>query len=251
MENAGASRPPLLLISDLDDTIKISHSQSKLITVYRGLFRSSAFAGMAQLYAEILAAHPGSEFYLVSASPPQIKKKIEFFLEMNAFPAAKIVLRDWLRQTSIVKYKLGSLLHLVENAAGQVVLVGDDTEQDPEVFAHVAKRFPEKVTARYIRTVRGRELPEGTLGFFTAFDVACAELTAGRLTNDQVLRVGDVVLKAETNSRLIPWFSIRPPARATPFTEDNPAAALWKAIQERILSIPATDNRRERKKKKK
>ena len=248
MHSAGASRTPLLLISDLDDTIKISHTQSKLITVYRGLFRSSAFAGMAQLYGEILAAHPGSDFYLVSASPPQIKKKIEFFLEMNGFPSARIVLRDWLRQTSIIKYKLGSLLALVEAASGPTILVGDDTEQDPEVFAHVAKRFPEKVTARYIRTVRGRELPEGTLGFFTAFDVACAELAAGRLSSDQVLKVGEVVLKAEKNSRLIPWFSIRPQARANPVAEDNPVAALWKAIQERILSIPAHEKKKRKKK---
>jgi len=251
MDNAGASRPPLLLISDLDDTIKISNTQSKLITVYRGLFRSSAFAGMAELYTEILAAQPGSEFHLVSASPPQIKKKIEFFLEKNQFPVAKIVLRDWWRQTSIVKYKLGTLLNLVEHAACQVLLVGDDTERDPEVFAHVAKRFPEKVAAQYIRIVKGRALPEGTLGFFTAFDVACAELAAGRLANDQVLRVGEVVLKAEKNSRLIPWFSIRPPARATPFSDDNPVAALWKAIQERILSIPASSQRRRPEKEKK
>jgi phosphatidate phosphatase APP1 len=249
MENAGASRPPLLLISDLDDTIKISNTQSKLITIYRGLFRSSAFAGMAELYTEILVAQPGSEFHLVSSSPPQIKKKIEFFLQMNQFPPARIVLRDWLRQTSIVKYKLGTLLALVEAAPGIALLLGDDTEHDPEVFAHVAKRFPEKVAARYIRIVQGRELPEGCTGFYTAFDVACAELAAGRLTNDQVLRVGEIVLKAEKNSRLIPWFSIRPPARATPFTDDNPVAALWKAIQERILSIPAPGTPKKRKKK--
>jgi phosphatidate phosphatase APP1 len=247
MDSAGASRPPLLLISDLDDTIKISHTQSKLITVYRGLFRSSAFAGMAQLYTEILTAHPGSEFYLVSASPPQIKKKIEFFLQMNEFPPAKIVLRDWLRQTSIIKYKLGSLLALVEAAPGPAILVGDDTEQDPEVFARVAKRFPDKVVARYIRMVRGRELPDGTLGFFTAFDVACAELAAGRLSNDQVLKVGEVVLKAEKNSRLIPWFSIRPQARANPVSDNNPVAALWKAIQERILSIPQHEKKKQKK----
>ena len=72
MNNAGATTP-LLLISDLDDTIKISHTQSKLITVYRGLFRTSAFAGMAQLYAEILARHSDSRFCVVSSSPPQIQ----------------------------------------------------------------------------------------------------------------------------------------------------------------------------------
>ncbi|MGZ3657601.1 MAG: phosphatidate phosphatase App1 family protein [Bdellovibrionota bacterium] len=250
MDNAGASRPPLLLISDLDDTIKISHTQSKFVTVYRGLFRSAAFAGMSQLYSELLRHNPHSEFHLVSSSPPQIRRKIEFFLEKNKFPRAQIVLRDWIRQTSVLKYKLGTILSLVERTTHPVILIGDDTEHDPEVFAHVAKRFPEKVSARYIRMVKGRELPDGTTGFFTAFDVACAELAAGRLGSEQVLRVGDVVLKAEKNSRLIPWFSMRPPARSAPFADeaDSPLAPLWKAIQERILAIPAPAEKKRKKK---
>jgi hypothetical protein len=246
MENAGASRSPLLLISDLDDTIKISHTQSKLVTVYRGLFRTSAFAGMAQLYAELLAGHPGSEFCVVSSSPPQIRRKIEFFLAKNSFPAARLTLRDWIRQGSILKYKLGTILALVEASPHPVLLIGDDTEHDPEVFAHVAKRHGEKVAARYLRVVKGRPLPEGSQGFFTAFDVACAELGAGRLANEQVLRVGEAVLKTEKSSRLIPWFSIRPPARTAPFANepDSPVAALWRAIQERILAIPGGKGRK-------
>lgn len=237
MENAQAA--PLLLISDLDDTIKISHTQSKLVTVYRGLFRTSAFAGMAQLYAELLAQHPSSEFHVVSSSPPQIRRKIEFFLSKNKFPEARITLRDWIRQGSIVRYKLGSILTLVERSTVPVLLIGDDTEHDPEVFAHVAKRFPERIAARYLRAVRGRKLPEGSLGFFTAFDVACAELSAGRLTSEQVLRVGEAVLKAEKASRLIPWFSLMPPQNASfggPL--DSPVLELWKRIQEKIQAIP-------------
>jgi phosphatidate phosphatase APP1 len=246
MNNPGA-RPPLLLISDLDDTIKISHTQSKLVTVYRGLFRSSAFAGMAQLYCEFVDAAPGTDFHLVSSSPPQIRRRIERFLHKNDFPIATIQLRDWIRQTSIVKYKLGTILGLVENSPRNVILVGDDTEHDPEVFAHVHKRHPEKILARYLRTVKGRELPEGSTGFYTAFDVACAELAAGRMQNEAVLRVGEAVLKAEKNSRLIPWFSIRPPRRSTPASfeaADNPVGNLWRAIQERILAIPPAGRRK-------
>jgi phosphatidate phosphatase APP1 len=243
METAQAPNAPLLLISDLDDTIKISHTQSKLITVYRGLFRTSAFAGMAQLYAELLAFHPESRFCLVSSSPPQIRRKIEFFLTKNGFPKGRIILRDWIRQSSIVKYKLGSILAMVEEAdpGCAVVLIGDDTEHDPEVFARVAKRFPERVAARYLRIVKGRAMPEGSQGFFTAFDVACAELTAGRLSAEQVLRVGEGVLKAEKSSRLIPWFSLKPPVQSAPLTGSAHATIIevWKLIQEKIQAIPA------------
>ncbi len=237
------SRPSLLLISDLDDTIKISHTQSKLVTVYRGLFRSSAFAGMAQLYTDLLDTHPGSAFSVVTSSPPQIRRKVEFFLSSNKFPGADLVLRDWMRQPSILKFKLGTILSLVEQAGKlerKVILIGDDTEHDPEVFAHVAKRFPEHVAARYLRIVKGRELPEGSLGFFTAFDIACAELSAGRLGNEQVLRVGEAVLKAEKNSRLIPWFSLKPPKSFVPFSvqPDSPVEEIWNRIRDKIQAIP-------------
>jgi len=234
-------RLPLLLISDLDDTIKISHTQSKLITVYRGLFRSSAFAGMAQLYAELLLYNPDSVFCVVSSSPPQIKKKVEFFLSKNKFPDCNIVLRDWMRQPSIVKYKLGSILSLVEKSeasGARVVLIGDDTEHDPEVFAHVAKRYPGRIAARYLRIVRGRELPEGSTGFFTAFDVACAELAAGRLSSEEVLRIGDAVLKSE--KRIIPWFSLKPPLNYVPYsaTPETSVEEIWQRIRDKVQAIP-------------
>lgn len=236
-------RGPLLLISDLDDTIKISHTQSKLVTVYRGLFRSSAFAGMAQLYAELLANHPESAFCVVTSSPPQIRRKVQFFLAKNQFPSCEVMLRDWMRQPNILKYKLGSIMAMVEESGKKgrrAVLVGDDTEHDPEVFAHVAKRFPELVAARYLRIVKGRELPEGSTGFFTAFDVACAELAASRLSSEQVLRVGEAVLKAEKNSRLIPWFSLKPPLSYVPYSSapDSPVEELWNKIREKVQAIP-------------
>ena len=179
--------------------------------------------------------------YIVGKYRSEIESgNIEFFLNKNGFPNARITLRDWIRQGSIVKYKLGVILKIVETSPHPVLLIGDDTEHDPEVFAHVAKRHPDKVAARYLRVVKGRELPDGSQGFFTAFDIACSELSAGRLENDSVLRIGEAVLRAEKNSRLIPWFSIAPSARTNPLKlePDSPIATLWKAIQDRILTIP-------------
>jgi hypothetical protein len=234
---------PLLLISDLDDTIKISHTQNKLVTAYRGLFRSSAFAGMAQLYAELLANHSNSSIWVVTSSPPQIRKKVEFFLTKNQFPQCEILMRDWVRQTSTLKYKLGSIMQLVEEGKknGLVsLLLGDDTEHDAEVFAHVAKRYPESVAARYVRIIKGRALPEGSIGYFTAFDIACNELASGRLSSDQVLRIGEAVLRAEKNSRLIPWYSLKPPKSFAPnsLPPESPVEELWKRIKNKVQAIP-------------
>ena len=238
--DASASRSALLLISDLDDTIKISCTPSPLVTVYRGLFRTSAFAGMAQLYQELVAGNPGSEFYVVSSSPPQIRARVERFLAFNGFPKAQLVLRDWIRQKSVIDYKRKAVTDLIEKSRCPVILIGDDTEHDPEVFAHAFEKFPQKVSARYLRTVTGRPLPEGSKEFFTAFDIACAELAAGRLGNDQVLRIGEALLLAEKNSRLIPWFSLKPPLSFMPFLgqPDEALLELWKKIHAKVQAIP-------------
>jgi hypothetical protein len=231
---------PILLISDLDDTIKISNVQSKIVTVYRGLFRSSAFAGMAPLYQEIISNHPGSQFRIISSSPPPIRRKIENFLKLNGFPDAALTLRDWIRYPSVPRYKIDALRDVAATTPLPLLLVGDDTEYDPEVFAGIDREFPEKVLARYIRKVRGRDLPEGTYGFFTAFDIACAELNAGRFSNEQVLRVGEAVLQAEKNSRLIPWFSLKPPLNFVPFLTrpDQAIVDLWEKIRDKVEAIP-------------
>ncbi len=227
------------LISDLDDTIKISHTKSKLITVYRGLFRSSAFAGMPELYREMLGDRKDS-FFIVSSSPPAIKKKIEYFLTKNHFNAATLVLRDWRQEKSVIRFKMKRIFQLIEQAPCQVILVGDDTQYDPEVFRHAKKKFKDKVSAIYVRSIEGRKLPKGCVPFFTAFDVACAELAAGRLRSDQVLKVGEAVLLAEKNSRLIPRFSLKPPLSFIPFLSavDLPLQEIWKKIQARIESMP-------------
>jgi hypothetical protein len=239
-QNSPSSQGPLLLLSDLDDTIKISNTTSKLVTVYRGLFRTSAFIGMAQLYEELLSSHPGSDFHIVSSSPPAIRKKIEKFLALNKFPAAKLTLRDWLRQTSVQGYKRAAILELIQNSKCPVILIGDDTEHDPEVFAAAASAFPEKVAARYLRAVRGRKLPAGSTEFFTAFDIACCELSAGRLSSANVLRVGEAVLQGDKNSRLIPWFSLKPPINFMPLLTNPDAAVLelWKKVQQKVQAIP-------------
>jgi hypothetical protein len=239
-DRPAGSTSPILLVSDLDDTIKISHTQSKFITVYRGLFRSSAFAGMAVLYRELLNSHPSSEFLVVSSSPPAIRRKIEAFLRLHDFPKGRVVLRDWMRSPSVQNYKLQALCKLAEETPLPILFIGDDTQYDPEVFAAVADKHPEKVIARYVRVVRGRPLPEGSHGFFTAFDIACAELAAGRLRSEQVLHVGESVLKADRHSRLIPWFSLKPPLTFVPYLTrpDEAIVELWERIKEKVEAIP-------------
>lgn len=195
------------LVSDLDDTLKISHTTNHLRTVFRGLFMHQAYSGMAELLQEWTG---GKEFIVLSSSPRSIRKRVERFLKRHHFPSARIWLRDWFRQTDIRKYKGDNLKRLLREAPGPYIFLGDDSEWDPEVFSQFRQEHPEKVLAIYIRRMRGRPLPEGVIPFHTAFEIAYAELRANRLKIPQVSRIGKAILEQKNPDLIIPYFAVSP-----------------------------------------
>lgn len=229
---------PIHLISDLDDTIKISHTQSKFITVYRGLFRSSAFSGMAKLYHEMLTPQ-GSHFTIISSSPPTIEKKIRYFIHKNHFPEPKLILRDWIRSPAVKAFKVKALHKEVEKSKHPLILIGDDTQYDPEIYYELSMIFPKKILCRYIRKIRGRELPAESIGFFTAFDIACHEYAQGRLSNEAVLMIGKEILDAKKLSRILPSFSLLPPPTFAPIAEfpEKSIQIIWEQIRSKLQLI--------------
>lgn len=198
---------PFLLVSDFDDTLKISHTTNRLRTVFRGLFAKQAYAGMAELYQEWSGGHP---FVILSSSPRLIEKKIGRFLDRHGYPAREIWLRDWLKQKDIRRYKLESLRRLEERAEGGFIFIGDDAEYDPEVFAAFRERNPKRTLAIYIRRMRGRPLPDGVIAFHSALEIALAELEAGRLKIPQVSRIGKAIIDHGDADQIIPYFASTP-----------------------------------------
>lgn len=201
------SAPPFLLVSDFDDTLKISHTTNRLRTVLRGLFMKQAYAGMSELFQEWSAGHP---FVILSSSPNAIRGKIGRFLDRHDFPAREIWLRDWLKQKDIRRYKLESLRKLENREEKGFIFIGDDAEYDPEVFVAFRERNPERTLAIYIRRIRGRPLPDGVTAFHSALEIALAELDAGRLKIPQVSRIGKAIIDCRDADSIIPYFASSP-----------------------------------------
>lgn len=196
-----------VLVSDFDDTLKISHTTNRLKTVIRGLFAKQSYAGMSELFQEWSHNRP---FILLSSSPLWIRNKIERFLDRHGFPRREIVLRDWLRQKDVLAYKIRAL-SLLENRGDQAfIFIGDDSEFDPEVFERFRKTHPERTLAIYIRRMRGRPLPAGIIPFHSAFEIALSELAAGRMKIPQVARIGKAVLDQRNSDLIIPYFAALP-----------------------------------------
>lgn len=163
------------LISDIDDTIKISNVTDKKQLV-RGFFFDDYHVvdGMPQLYWKLQQA--GVCFHYVSASPWQLYPSIAPLLEAH-FPFGSLSQRHfYIADRSFVRffmssetYKINAISNIIERfPRRRFILVGDSGERDPRVYATIAQRHSTQIKAIFIRRVEGTAakcftLPEGII----------------------------------------------------------------------------------------
>lgn len=192
-----AKGKPFHIVSDLDDTLKITDVANPLGSIFNGLLSEDSFAGMSKLINKI--AEKALTFDLVSGSPTLVIDRVESFLATNDYPRPKeIYLNDRLGRESSEQHKISTLEMLFkENKAG-FILIGDDTELDPKIYQDLDRKYPGKVLAIYIKKVTGQTLIKiKTNSFTSAFDVAYWEMLAGRLSEEAVIEVGESILEAD------------------------------------------------------
>ena len=150
----------LSVISDIDDTIKISNvlDKKKLI---RNTFAEPFIAspGMPTLYKNL--KDKGAYFHYVSASPWQLYPSLKGFMETH-YPKGSISLRQFrVKDSSLIDffkpskdYKLKEIRAIIQRyPMHQFILIGDNGEHDPEVYRTIADEFPNNIQSVYIRDV--------------------------------------------------------------------------------------------------
>lgn len=153
-------RLPLLVISDLDDTVRIAEVTNRPRMIERVFLRPyEAVPGMSAIYKGL--ADRGAHFHFVSGSPWQIAPVIEPFLSDSKFPPAVLHCRhigwDFWNSDPLHtnEFKIATIESLLTQfAAAPVLLIGDDGEHDPEVYTEICRRHPDRVTGVWIRRVR-------------------------------------------------------------------------------------------------
>lgn len=189
-----------LIVSDVDDTIKMTGILNGNTTIaWNGLVRTKGFSGMSELYKE-LETDDTTIFY-VSGSPKIIRTRVSEFLEENEFPQQpNLMLKDWITDDT-VHYKTESIKTLIaQYSPDKVILIGDDTEHDPEIYDGVAKLYPKLVESIYIRSISNRELPNNALikTYFSSVEIAGLEMIKGQLSANSLRRVARGFLR-QTN----------------------------------------------------
>ncbi|MEZ6055317.1 MAG: phosphatase domain-containing protein [Planctomycetaceae bacterium] len=147
------------VISDIDDTIKVSNVRDHEELCRRTLFEEfEAVPDMASRYR--VWAEAGAAFHYVSNSPWQLYDPLAQMLKDEKFPSGTVHLRHFRIQdgsfVSFLKNDSASKRQMIDSLLKrwpnrQFVLVGDSGERDPEIYGEVARAFPQQVVFVAIR----------------------------------------------------------------------------------------------------
>ncbi len=155
------------IISDIDDTIKMTDATSKREMLANTFLRPfEVIAGMAELYQRWSADH-GCAFHYVSSSPWQLYEPLAELCNATRFPSGSMHLRyfrvrdEMFKRFRLVRRnsKVGIITDIFKRLPKRrFVLVGDSGERDPEIYRFLARRFPKQIQAVLIRDLPARPL---------------------------------------------------------------------------------------------
>ena len=174
------------LVSDVDDTILDTGLTRGLeflrATLLTDVHERTPLPGAAALYRAFAepADGPRRPVFYVSTSPWNLHEMLLQFVSMRGFPLGPLLLTDWgpshagLFRIGAQAHKIGLVRRLLgEHPRLKLVLVGDSGQEDPEIYAALAREAPDRVAAIYIRHTTGVDL-----GRNAEVDRLAAEITA-------------------------------------------------------------------------
>lgn len=155
------------VISDLDDTV-IQSSITNFLQAARTLMLGNArtrlpFPGVAMLYEALQRGGDGARhnpIFYVSSSPWNIYDIIADFMELQRIPRGPILLRDWDIELSALSADglrghkeplIREILDLYPSLP--FILIGDNSQKDPEIYRSILDHYPGRILAIYIRNV--------------------------------------------------------------------------------------------------
>lgn len=159
----------LSVISDIDDTIKVTEIPAGVKVVIRNTFFRDfvPVPEMVMLYQ----TWKGACFHYISGGPWQMYGPLSDFLLSGGFPAGSFHMKNarknplsvqtWEDLRELVtnenltfEQKLMQISQIMQRFPGRMfILVGDSGEKDPEVYREIKQRFPNQVQEIMIRDV--------------------------------------------------------------------------------------------------
>jgi phosphatidate phosphatase APP1 len=145
------------IISDIDDTIKITKVLSKpalLKHTFYSYFKP--VDGMNELYQ--IWYTQNCQFHYVSSSPWQLYPALRCFLEKYQYPIGTMNLRKFTWSLKFLKppdtYKIEIITQIINSyPARKYICVGDSGELDPEIYSKLFIIYPHNIAHIFIRDI--------------------------------------------------------------------------------------------------
>ncbi|WP_231425809.1 MULTISPECIES: App1 family protein [Pedobacter] len=157
-------------ISDIDDTVMVSHSAT-IGRRLRELFIKNphtrkTFPDAASHYQQLALSHtekgqPNPFFYVSSSEWNLYDYLIETF-RFNKLPDGAFLLNTLKRWRDLIKTgktghegKLLRVMRILDAFPNQkFIFFGDNSQQDPTIYASIVEKYPKNIEAVYIRNIR-------------------------------------------------------------------------------------------------
>ncbi len=192
------------VISDVDDTILHTGLTRGLdflrATLLTDVEERTPLPGAAALYRALVGKEgkPERPVFYVSTSPWNLHEMLLQFVSLRGFPLGPLLLTDW-GPSHTGLFRIGAQAHkpalvrrlLDEHPHLRLVLIGDSGQEDPEIYADIARDRPDRVAAIYIRRITGLDLGRGG-----EIERLAAEITALGVPMLAVDDSGDIAVHA-------------------------------------------------------
>lgn len=153
------------VISDIDDTILISHSteigKKFWLSISKNAYTRRPLPGVSKFYKKITEEGTIPIFY-VSSSDWSLFDLIKDFLRFRHIPEGPILLKDrhinlkniWKSGGGDHSHKLDKIERLMSMFPEmKFYLIGDSGQHDPEIYAQIIEDFPGRISDVFIRIV--------------------------------------------------------------------------------------------------
>lgn len=158
-------------ISDIDDTVLISHSATigkrLRVLLTKNPRTRKAFNNVVRFYKLLATAHTTPDvpnpFFYVSSSEWNLYDYLLEFFRFNGLPEGSFLLNQVKRWKQFLKTgktshegKLIRVMRILKVfPKQQFVLLGDNSQKDPAIYASIVNKYPQKIFAVYIRNIHG------------------------------------------------------------------------------------------------
>jgi len=155
------------IVSDIDDTVMVTSIPRPLIAAWHSFVRHvrarQLVPGMAQMYQDLLADHPGTPVFYLSTGAWNIMPALDHVLRRGNYPGGPMLMTDWGPTNtgwfrSGQEHKRTALRRLrAEFPHIRWILIGDDGQHDPMIYREFAAEYPDHVAAIAIRELSPTE----------------------------------------------------------------------------------------------